>query len=164
MPQSMTMIAKETVVLEMLFGRLALEFEDGVLVASDLFSQAELLPPRSKPAVSVCQQIKDYGLKKLPNMKFDIPLQARGTDFQKRVWRAMQQIPYGQVKTYGELALKLNTSARAVGNACRANPIPLIIPCHRVVAKTGLGGFHGQRQGEAMQVKSWLLKHEGVFL
>jgi methylated-DNA-[protein]-cysteine S-methyltransferase len=64
--------------------------------------------------------------------------------------------------TYGELARQLNTSARAVGNACRANPIPLVIPCHRVVSKSDIGGFSGSRNGAPVKSKTWLLGHEGI--
>lgn len=93
---------------------------------------------------------------------FDLPVQLEGTDFQKKVWKALQKIPVGQVKTYGELAAELNTSPRAVGNACRRNPIPFIIPCHRVVSKTGIGGFSGATEGEYLVIKRKLLRHEGV--
>ena len=88
----------------------------------------------------------------------------QGTPFQKKVWLALQKIPAGQVMTYGELAKQLKTSARAVGNACRANPMPLVIPCHRVVAKSGLGGFSGSQEGAPIKIKKWLLEHEGISL
>ena len=76
---------------------------------------------------------------------FDLPLYAAGTDFQKRVWSAMADIPYGETLTYGELASLLGTGARAVGGACRANPIPIIVPCHRVVGAANTpGGYSGK--------------------
>lgn len=76
---------------------------------------------------------------------FDLPLAPQGSDFQKRVWRAMNEIPYGETRTYGELARRAETVARAVGGACGANPIPVILPCHRVVAANGgAGGFSGK--------------------
>ena len=152
----------ENVVIKTPFAKMALMFESGVLVAVDLFSQEKLLPPKSKQAKQACQQIHDYCSKQLPNFEFDIELTVMGTPFQKKVWRALQQIPVGQVLTYGELAQQLKTSARAVGNACRANPIPLVIPCHRVVSKSGMGGFAGSRDGVPMKIKTWLLDHEGV--
>ncbi len=75
---------------------------------------------------------------------FDLPLAPHGTAFQRRVWDAMRSIPRGAVATYGALAARLGTSARAVGMACGANPIPILIPCHRVVASGGvLGGYSG---------------------
>jgi len=97
-----------------------------------------------------------------PKKAHEVVLAADGTDYQKRVWNAIRDIPLGEVRTYGELSDKLNSSPRAVANACRRNRIPLLIPCHRVVAKKGLGGYFGQTKGEMMTVKSWLLEHEGV--
>lgn len=84
-----------------------------------------------------------------------------GTPFQQRVWAHLRVIPPGQAISYGELARRLNSSARAVANACRANPIPILIPCHRVVAATGLGGYMGETAGNALAIKHWLLQHEG---
>jgi methylated-DNA-[protein]-cysteine S-methyltransferase len=72
----------------------------------------------------------------------------------------MLAIPPGRTRSYGDIAAELGSSARAVGNACRANPIPLFIPCHRVVAKHGLGGFGGQTRGRLPEIKAWLLRHE----
>jgi len=129
-------------------------FESGILVSVDFFSQKKLSLPESDEAKIACQQ--------LPHLKFDVELNTKGTPFQKKVWQALQKIPAGQVMTYGELARQLNTSARAVGNACRANPIPLVIPCHRVVAKSGLGGFSGSKDGAPVKIKAWLLAHEGL--
>ena len=108
----------------------------------------------------VIQQINDYC--QSPQRVFDLPLELQGTEFQQRVWRALQSIPSGQVKSYGALARELGTSARAVGNACRQNPMPLIIPCHRVVAKQGIGGFAGTTAGQVLDIKRQLLRHEGV--
>ncbi len=93
---------------------------------------------------------------------FSIPLELQGTEFQKRVWHALTLIPAGKTLTYGQLAEQLNSSPRAVGNACRANPVPIIIPCHRVIAKRGIGGYDGQRSGQRLDIKRWLLRHEGV--
>ena len=111
-------------------------------------------------AKTIRQQLNRYFLH--PNKKFSLPIQPRGTSFQQRVWRALQLIPVGETLSYGELAKKLNSSARAVGNACRANPLPVIVPCHRVVAKTGLGGYSGKTQGRQLAIKRWLLVHEGA--
>ena len=74
---------------------------------------------------------------------FDLPLAPEGTDFQRRVWAALQAIPYGQTRSYAALAASLGSAARAVGRANAANPIPILIPCHRVVAADGLGGYSG---------------------
>ena len=83
-----------------------------------------------------------------------------GTSFQQRVWRALQAIPSGTVKTYGELAADLNTSSRAIGQACKRNPISILIPCHRVVAAKGIGGYMGGTR--KTHIKQWLLQHEGI--
>ena len=89
---------------------------------------------------------------------FDLPLNPIGTDFQKAVWQQMLAIPYGETKTYGDLATTLNSAARAVGGACDKNPIPIIIPCHRVMGANGkLTGFSG---GEGVETKEALLHLE----
>ncbi len=84
-----------------------------------------------------------------------------GTVFQQRLWRELTHIPYGETRSYGELAKRLHSSARAVAGACRRNPLPLLVPCHRVVAKNGPGGFMGRTDGPALAIKQWLLQHEG---
>ena len=81
-----------------------------------------------------------------------------GTPFQLMVWERLRQIPVGETITYGELARELNTSNRAIGQACRTNPLVLFVPCHRVVSKTGLGGYMGNQK--KISIKSWLLEHE----
>ncbi len=90
----------------------------------------------------------------------DLPLAPSGTPFQEKVWQAMAEIPSGETRTYGELAKQLHTGPRAIGGACRANRIVLLIPCHRVVAANGDGGFAGQKNGPWMDIKRWLLAHE----
>lgn len=95
---------------------------------------------------------------------FGLALQLAGTDFQRRVWRALQAIPPGETRTYGELAQRLGSGARAVGNACRHNPAPVVVPCHRVVSVSGPGGYAGHMAGPPLARKRWLLAHEGVSL
>jgi len=90
---------------------------------------------------------------------FDLPLAPQGTAFQKQVWDRLQAIPYGATRTYGDVALSLAAQAQPVGSACGANPIPVIIPCHRVLAADGLGGYSGPG---GIETKVWLLKHEGA--
>lgn len=85
-----------------------------------------------------------------------------GSPFQRRVWRAIRAIPSGRTRTYGEVAAELGSAPRAVGGACRANPYPLLVPCHRVIGATGLGGFAGDASGRLIAIKRWLLAHEGV--
>lgn len=107
----------------------------------------------------VCQQIMRY--LQQPSAPFSFPLAQQGTPFQQRVWQAIAAIPCGQTRTYGELASQIGSGPRAVANACGANHLPLVIPCHRVVAKHGIGGFmQGKRNG--LLIKQWLLHHEGV--
>lgn len=85
-----------------------------------------------------------------------------GTAFQQRVWASLLRIPAGRTVSYGDLARELGTGARALGGACRANPVPLVVPCHRVVAAHGLGGYSGERAGDWVGKKRWLLAHEGI--
>jgi methylated-DNA-[protein]-cysteine S-methyltransferase len=95
---------------------------------------------------------------------FTLAVEPAGTDFQQRVWRALRSIPPGETRTYGELARALGSGARAVGNACRRNPVPVLVPCHRVVGASGPGGYAGRRSGPPLARKRWLLAHEGVVL
>lgn len=90
---------------------------------------------------------------------FDLPLSVKGSDFQRAVCDAMSAIPLGETRTYGDLAKGLDASAQAVGNACGGNPIPIIIPCHRVLGATSLGGFSG---AGGVESKVWLLRHENA--
>ena len=90
----------------------------------------------------------------------DLPLAIEGTDFQRRVWEQIAGIPPGSTATYGELARRLNGEPRAVGQACGDNRLPLAIPCHRVVATSGIGGFAHHRGGAYERIKRWLLLHE----
>lgn len=117
-----------------------------------------LAPPAAGNAQRVCSRLREYF--RNPGVSLDLPLAPRGTPYQRRVWRALQRIPPGRTVSYGGLARRLKTSARAVGNACRANPVPLVVPCHRVVAADGAGGFMGKRSGRALKLKRWLLAHE----
>ena len=95
-----------------------------------------------------------------PAHRFDLPLRLDGTTFQNRVWGALQRIPAGRTRSYGDLADSLASGARAIGGACRRNPVMIVVPCHRVVAQAGLGGFMGAVQGRALETKAWLLAHE----
>jgi len=99
-----------------------------------------------------------------PRYAFDLPIALAGTHHRLQVWEAMQRIEAGHTRTYGELARELGSSARAVGGACGANPIPVIVPCHRVIAANrALGGFMGARaEGFELGIKRWLLEHEGA--
>lgn len=98
-----------------------------------------------------------------PEQGFSLPLAATGSPFQQRVWQAISAIPSGKTRSYGQLANDIGSAPRAIGGACRANPLPLLVPCHRVIAADGgNGGFLGQAatQGMAAETKTWLLQHE----
>src|SRR6266403_2044032 len=90
---------------------------------------------------------------------FDLPLAPAGSPFEKRVWAAMQQIPYGETRCYGDLAAAIGSAPRAVGGACGRNPIPVVVPCHRVLAKGGMGGYSG---AGGLDTKRALLRLEGA--
>jgi len=92
--------------------------------------------------------------------RFGIPLASVGSDFQRTAWNRIAAIPPGDTLTYGALAEMLSTSPRAIGLACRTNPWPIVIPCHRVVGQKGLTGYAGRTRGRAIDAKRWLLDHE----
>lgn len=124
--------------------------------------QPELAPTNPLAAEAV-RQLRAYLAD--PAFVFGLPLQPAGTTFQRRVWEQISAIPPGRVETYGQLAKNLKNAPRAVGQACGANPYPLVVPCHRVVAAGGgLGGFNRHGGGFLLEVKRWLLRHEGIAL
>ncbi|MCM2560571.1 methylated-DNA--[protein]-cysteine S-methyltransferase [Lutimaribacter sp. EGI FJ00015] len=91
--------------------------------------------------------------------EFDLPLKLSGSATQRGVCTAIAAIPFGETRTYGEIARDLGLPAQAVGQGCGANPLPIVIPCHRVLGAHGLGGFSG---GAGVETKVWLLRHEGA--
>lgn len=97
-----------------------------------------------------------------PAQGFDLPLSYQGSVHQLRVWQALLAIPPGQTRTYGDIARLIGSSPRAVGQACGANPLPILIPCHRVVGKTNRGGFMHRQDSAALSYKDWLLQHESA--
>jgi methylated-DNA-[protein]-cysteine S-methyltransferase len=141
-------------------GRLGIEAAVALTNIDFVSTRTPLKTARTPVACKVCTQLKAYFAD--PRACFDLPLAAAGSDFQQRVWRALRQIPSGTARRYGELAKRLKSAPRAVGGACRANPIPIVVPCHRVVAATGLGGFMGATRGRALDIKRWLLEHEAA--
>ena len=114
------------------------------------------------PVNSLAQRVVDQLLAYCADSStpIDLPLAIKGTDFQRRVWDQIARIPPGSTATYGELGRRLNGEARAVGQACGDNRLPLAIPCHRVVAASGIGGFSHHRGGAYEAIKRWLLMHE----
>ena len=119
---------------------------------------AEIVPPRNEIAEEVCVQLSSYLAD--PAFRFSLKLDAGGTPFQREVWSQMLQIQPGFTVTYGEVARRLKSSPRAVGQACGANPVPIVVPCHRIIANGGLGGFAHKDKGFPLNVKHWLLLHE----
>lgn len=143
------------------FGVLGIRCDAGALTGIDFLASAERpQSPTDTIAKVVCEQLQSYFDE--ASFCFDLPLCLSGTVHQTKVWQAMRAISCGQTRHYSELAQQLNSSPRAVGQACGANPIPIVIPCHRVVSKFGVGGFMRQRRGDALDIKRWLLAHEGV--
>jgi len=114
--------------------------------------------PTDALAERACVQIEKYAAD--PEYTFRLPLKQLGTAFQRRVWEQIAAIPLGQTRTYGDLARLLGSAPRAVGQACGSNYFPLLIPCHRVVAAKGLGGFAHASGGYLLEVKRRLLAHE----
>ncbi len=137
----------------------------GIRCTADALTGIDFLPADEKPqratsafAKKVCEQLLRY--LENPDAKFSVPLDLHGTAHQKKVWQAMLAIPRGQTRSYGEIARELKSCAQAVGQACGSNPIPVIVPCHRVVGKGGLGGFAHHASGGPLDIKRWLLAHE----
>ncbi len=148
-------------VIALPFGRMGLFCTDEWVLRLEYFPpDTPLIAPTTPLCRAVAMQLRAYGGD--PAYRFDLPLAAAGTAFQRRVWALLQQIPQGQTRTYGDAALQLHSAARAVGQACAANPFAPVVPCHRIVAQGGLGGFaHSTAQdGYLLGIKRWLLQHE----
>ena len=140
-------------------GQITISVDNGTVQSITLFAQeTDNNHSSSTTSTLVSSQLHDYFQQ--AHNKWSLPLTTKGTPFQQRVWRYLQSIPMGQTRTYSDVAKALNSSARAVGNACRANPFSIVVPCHRVVSKTGIGGYSGKTEGDELAVKQWLLNHE----
>ena len=140
-------------------------FALGICSTEDEITAIDFLEPRTEQApetllaAEAVRQLHAYLAD--PSFEFGLPLRPAGTLFQRRVWAEIAAIPPGQTHTYGQLAKKLKNAPRAVGQACGANPYPLVVPCHRVITTGGgLGGFNRQGGGFLLDVKRWLLTHE----
>jgi len=148
-------------VFQLPVGKLGVKIMNDKLVRLDFLDQQHPdIAAENALAKTVIEQINDY--LKDPCWQFDLPCEAGGTSHQKKVWQQLKQLKSGQTITYGDMAGLLDSGARAVGNACRSNPFPIIVPCHRVVAKNDIGGFDGDRHSGKVSIKSWLLQHEGL--
>jgi methylated-DNA-[protein]-cysteine S-methyltransferase len=123
---------------------------------------ASTISPRNPLAERAVRQLERY--RDDPDAPFDLPLRVEGTPLQLAVWEAMRAIPRGETRTYGAIAQQLGETdhkrLRAIGQACGDNRLPIVIPCHRVVAADGLGGFAHSTEGYLIEAKRWLLLHE----
>jgi methylated-DNA-[protein]-cysteine S-methyltransferase len=139
-------------------GTLLLTEDDGILtgVAWSLATGADDTPLLREAS----RQLHAYFARRLHD--FDLPMHLAGSSFQRSVWQAMLRIPYGETRSYGDLAAELRSAARAVGGACGRNPIPIIVPCHRILAASrAIGGYSG---GGGTDSKRFLLALEGCAL
>jgi len=143
------------------------KFKVGVATRDDIVTALKYLPltapsisPNSELAKRAERQLEGY--KRDPNTKFDLPVMIEGTELQKAVWKAMCAIPRGKTRTYGDLARELGADPRDIGQCCGDNRLPLVIPCHRIVAADGIGGFAHATSGYLVEAKRWLLMHEAA--
>lgn len=133
-------------------------YSDGNHITEITFRKRINSPAKVPPILrEATQQMKEYLEGK--RTEFDLPLGAEGTQFQETVWKKLRTVPFGKLSSYQDLAKSVGRpkAARAVGNAVGRNPLPIVIPCHRVVATTGIGGF-----SSGLPIKKWLLKREGL--
>ena len=139
----------------------------GVRTAGECLTGIDYLPlgaptlaPLDAFAREVCRQLDTYF--EDASFTLDLPYRGQGSVYQQRVWEAIKRIPRGIALTYAQVAGQIGSAPRPVGTACGANRIPLLIPCHRVVGSGGIGGFMHSRSGRGIEIKRWLLRHEGV--
>jgi methylated-DNA-[protein]-cysteine S-methyltransferase len=149
-------------VMDTPFGHVGLRTRDERIVRIDyLHGKVRAVVAANALAREACAQIRAYVAN--PQFRFELPYALEGTPFQRSVWRQIEDIACGTTRTYGELAAALGTAPRAVGGACGSNPGPLLVACHRVVARSGaLGGFMHSRALGPLSIKQWLLRHEGA--
>jgi methylated-DNA-[protein]-cysteine S-methyltransferase len=147
------------------------KFKVGVATRGGIVMQLKYLPlsapsvsPGSELAKRAERQLESY--KRDPNSAFELPVVIEGSELQKAVWKAMCAIPRGKTRTYGDLAQELGPhfgiGPREIGQACGDNRLPLVIPCHRIVAANGIGGFAHATSGYLLETKRWLLMHEAA--
>ncbi len=141
-------------------GNLRLQANEVSLISLEWTGETITRPSENPILKTACTQLSDYFNNK--NTGFNIPLSPCGSEFELAVWKSMTQIPYGTTVTYGDIAKSTGRPPRAVGTACGRNPIPIIIPCHRVVGSGGrMVGYSGKG---GIETKRWLLVHEGNVL
>jgi len=139
----------------------------GIRTRGERLTEIEYLPlgaatlePVDAFSREVCRQLNAYFDDS--GFRLDLPFEWQGTGYQHRVWEAVRAIPLGATRSYLDVAHQIGSAPRPVGTACGANRIPLLIPCHRVVGSSGLGGFMHSRGGKPLEIKRWLLRHEGA--
>ncbi|MDD1631630.1 MAG: methylated-DNA--[protein]-cysteine S-methyltransferase [Methylococcaceae bacterium] len=137
-------------------GQLVLYSQQGVISKVDWGLDDGLYPQNHE----IQQQFRQYWLN--TDKRININLLIQGSAYRHKVWAELCKIPFGETITYSALAGKIGSSARAVGNACRDNPYPVIIPCHRVVSVSGMGGYCGQTEGDFLAIKYKLLDYEAA--
>lgn len=142
------------------FGRI------GISTLSGFIEHIEFLPA-NQPLQSASDKLAEMTITQIerylkdPDSRFELPLLIQGSLYRRRIWTAIAAIPRGQARTYGDIAKDLSSIPRAVGQACGDNPFPILIPCHRVVTRAGIGGFAHNEKGFLIDIKRWLLAHEG---
>ena len=148
--------AEDVIKIKTPAGKLVLYSQQGVISKADWEPDDDLDPQHDE----IQRQFKQYWLNadKLINIK----LLKQGSAYRHKVWAELCKIPFGETITYSALAGKIGSAARAVGNACRDNPYPVIIPCHRVVSVSGMGGYCGQTEGDFIAIKYKLLDYEAA--
>ena len=141
------------------------KFKVGVATRGGIVTELKYLPlsaesvaARNPLAEKAARQLEAY--RQNPDATFDLPVEVQGTSLQKAVWYAMCAIPRGRTRTYGDLARELGADPRDIGQCCGDNRLPIVIPCHRVVAADGIGGFGHATGGYMIEAKRWLLAHE----
>ena len=143
----------------------------GIRIAGDVLSAITYLPrstplraPQDGLSERAARQIERY--RDEPDADFDLPLAQSGSTLRRAVWKEISAIPRGRTRTYGDLAARIGmgdaSNPRLVGQACGDNPFPIVVPCHRVVAANGLGGFSHHTRGFLIEAKTWLLRHESL--
>jgi methylated-DNA-[protein]-cysteine S-methyltransferase len=146
-------------IIKLPFSTLGVTTRNETLQAIEFLARnTDALAPQDRLAREVVAQLDAYC--RDSRFSFDLPLAKSATTFQRRVREALLAIPVGQVLSYAELAHKLDSGARAVAMACRHNPLPVLVPCHRIVAKNSMGGYAGATSGKPVEIKRWLLEHE----
>jgi methylated-DNA-[protein]-cysteine S-methyltransferase len=153
--------ADYSVIMHSPIGKLGIQTGEQYLHRIDfLAEQVRVKAPDNELAAEVVDQLTQYF--ENPMFTFAIACDMDGTSYQRRVWKRLKAISAGHYMTYTDVAKKLGSGARAVGGACRSNPIPIIVPCHRVVSKSSIGGYDGDWGAGKVNIKKWLLRHEGV--